>query len=50
MKEIVLPEFQEYLRANSLVQEKYIPFYAHWARKSINYKLQSSIIDKTKPY
>jgi hypothetical protein len=33
MKNEVLPEFQNYLRSNSLVQEKYIPFYAHWASK-----------------
>ncbi|HDH12397.1 MAG TPA: hypothetical protein ENG83_09445 [Nitrospirae bacterium] len=33
MRKIVLPEFQEYLRAKSLVHEKYISFYAHWARK-----------------
>jgi hypothetical protein len=28
-----LPDFQEYLRLKSLVTEKYIPFYAYWARK-----------------
>jgi integron integrase len=33
MREIVLPEFQNYLRSKSLVNEKYIPFYAHWASK-----------------
>ncbi len=33
MRKIVLPDFQEYLRSKSLVQEKYIPFYAHWASK-----------------
>ena len=33
MRKIVLPEFQEYLRAKSLVNEKYISFYAHWASK-----------------
>jgi hypothetical protein len=27
----VLPEFQEYLRSKSLVNEKYIPYYAYWA-------------------
>jgi hypothetical protein len=32
MKNEVLAEFQNYLRANSLVQEKYIPYYSHWAR------------------
>ena len=31
MKNNTLPEFQNYLRSNSLVQEKYIPFHAHWA-------------------
>jgi hypothetical protein len=33
MKNIVLPKFQEYLRSKSLINEKYIPYYAHWARK-----------------
>ena len=33
MRKIVLPEFQDYLRSKSLVNEKYIPFYAHWASK-----------------
>ncbi|GBD97734.1 MAG TPA: hypothetical protein ENG83_12510 [Nitrospirae bacterium] len=33
MRKMVLPEFQEYLRSKSLVNEKYIRFYAHWARK-----------------
>ena len=33
MKSDVLPEFQEYLRSKSLVNEKYIAFYAHWASK-----------------
>ena len=27
----VLPEFQNYLRSKSLVDEKYIPYYAYWA-------------------
>ncbi len=31
MKSVLLPEFQEYLRSKSLVNEKYIQFYAHWA-------------------
>ncbi len=33
MNKTILPEFQAYLSSNSLVQEKYIPFYAHWASK-----------------
>ena len=33
MKSDVLPEFQEYLRSKSLVNEKHIAFYAHWASK-----------------
>ncbi len=32
MKNEVLTKFQNYLSSNSLVQEKYIPFYVHWAR------------------
>ena len=33
MRKITLPEFQDYVRSQSLVTEKYIPFYAHWASK-----------------
>jgi integron integrase len=33
MKKEVLPEFQNYLRSNCLVHQKYIPFYASWASK-----------------
>jgi hypothetical protein len=37
MRKIVLPEFQDYLRSKSLVKEKYIPFYAHWASKFLSF-------------
>jgi hypothetical protein len=37
MSKHVLNDFQEYLRSNSLVQEKYIPFYAHWARSFLRF-------------
>jgi hypothetical protein len=33
VKKLTLPEFQEYLRTKSLINEKYIPFYANWASK-----------------
>jgi integron integrase len=33
MKNTSLSDFQNFLRSKSLIQEKYIPFYAHWARK-----------------
>lgn len=33
MNSNVLPEFQSFLISNSLVDKKYISFYAHWARK-----------------
>ncbi len=33
MRKLVLPEFQDYLRSKSLVIEKHITFYAHWASK-----------------
>ena len=33
MKNNTLPEFQKYLRSKNLVNEKYIKFYANWARK-----------------
>jgi hypothetical protein len=32
MKNIILPKFQEYLRSKSLINEKYISYYALWAR------------------
>lgn len=32
MRKVLLPEFQEFLRSRRLVHDKYIPFYAHWAR------------------
>ncbi len=44
MSNHVLKEFQEYLRQNSLVQEKYIPFYAHWARKFFDYSTSNDNI------
>jgi len=37
MKKITLPKFQEFLRSTSLVKEKYIPFYANWARKFLTF-------------
>ncbi len=37
MKNIILPEFQDYLRAKSLVHEKYITYYAHWASKFLSF-------------
>ncbi|MEN8264096.1 MAG: integron integrase [Nitrospirota bacterium] len=42
MKKNVLAEFQEYLRSNNLVQEKYIPFYAHWASKFLVFTTNNS--------
>ena len=35
MNNELLTEYQKCLRAKSLVQEKYITYYAHWARKFI---------------
>ena len=32
MNNQIFYNFQEYLRSNSLVQEKYIPYHANWAR------------------
>ena len=37
MRKIVLPEFQDYMRAKNLVNEKYIRFYAHWANKFLSF-------------
>ncbi len=33
MKNNILPEFQEFLRSRGIVNEQYIPFYAHWSSK-----------------
>jgi integron integrase len=33
MRNKVLPEFQNYLRSNCLVSQKYIPYYVNWASK-----------------
>lgn len=32
-----LPEFKSFLLSNSLVSEKYITFYAHWASKFLTF-------------
>ena len=37
MKNIILPEFQEFLSKSNLVREKYIPFYAHWSSKFLSF-------------
>ncbi len=37
MKEIPLSKFQDFLRLKNHVHEKYISFYAHWARKFLVY-------------
>ena len=37
MKNLTLPKFQEYLRSESLVNEKYIPYYASWASKFLTF-------------
>ncbi len=37
MNNDLLPEYQKYLRAKSLVQEKYITYYAHWASKFLSF-------------
>ncbi len=41
MKSIVLPEFQEYLRSKSPVNEKYIQFYSHWASKFVVFSISN---------
>jgi hypothetical protein len=40
-----LSDFQEYLRSKSLVQEKYIPFYVHWARKFLTISISNRDIN-----
>ncbi len=45
MKKIVLPEYQGYLRSNSLVQEKYIRFFAHWAREFLTFSKSNSTLN-----
>ncbi len=47
MRKIVLPEFQEYLRSKSLVNEKYIPFYAHWASKFLAFSTSNNNLSRT---
>lgn len=37
MNNELLLEYQKYLRAKSLVQEKYITYYAHWASKFLSF-------------
>jgi len=37
MNNELLTEYQKYLRAKSLVQEKYITYYASWARKFLSF-------------
>lgn len=32
-KEIILPDFQAFLRTRNLVNEKYIPYFAHWVSR-----------------
>ncbi len=46
MRKIVLPEFQEYLRSKSLVNEKYIPFYAHWASKFLSFSTSNNNLSR----
>ena len=46
MKNEVLPEFQNYLRSNSLVQEKYIQFYAYWARSFLDFSKNNSNLSR----
>ena len=41
MSRNVLTEFQSILLSNSLANEKYIPFYAHRARKILSFKVFS---------
>ncbi len=43
----MLPEFQEYLRSKSLVTEKYIPFYAHWASKFLAFSTSNNNLSRT---
>ena len=37
MNNELLPEYQKYLLAKSLVQEKHITYYAHWASKFLSF-------------
>ena len=46
MRQIVLPEFQDYLRSKSLVSEKYIPYYAHWARNFLAFSKNHSNLNR----
>lgn len=46
MRKITLPEYQDYLRSKSLVTEKYIPFYAHWASKFLAFSKDDSHLSR----
>jgi hypothetical protein len=37
MKKLQLQDVREFLRSRRLVNEKYIPFYAQWARKFLSF-------------
>jgi hypothetical protein len=41
MKKLQLQDFREFLRSRRLVNEKYIPFYAQWARKLLSFSDKS---------
>jgi hypothetical protein len=44
----ILPVFQEFLRANKLVPEKYIPYYAYWLGKFIHFSNKNISADHKK--
>ena len=41
MRDMILPEFQEFLIAKKLVPEKYAKFYAHWVSRFLSFSNQN---------
>ena len=46
MNKDLLPEYQKHLCAKSLVQEKYITYYAHWARKFLSFSNENESLNR----
>jgi hypothetical protein len=44
----ILPNFQVFLRSSKLVPEKYIPYYAHWADKFLDFSNKNTQADHKK--
>ena len=45
-KEVILPEFQAFLRSRKLVPEKNISFYAYWAHRFLAFCNKTPVSDQ----